>query len=379
MALPELLMPVGLPDFKADEHVATPQPLYATVERQGGSSRRRRLFRSAPWGLDTALEVTQQQLETFYAWHETPLQAGAQPFTAKVAKIGAGAQYWKAWCREFTAEHQEGSTHLIRLKLRLEGDPQDTPPTLSTLSAEVASALDFSIEGGYPWALYAEATGVLEFTGITGAGLEAEAFGRLYTTFNGGLSGVPLDAEVEVGLDHYAIILPSEAFDAEASAGLVVLVVTDMAITAEVSVPLSFTDATGLGYDPAPTSFAVSATRAGSSTLAAKATIEVRPDGQIFKRVNTGGYILHDNWWNPTQPNVGDLLWVRCVVVSGTAPQTIAPVTTGMLLNVTRTWTLSDTSPGALTNSLRIDIAIDPDFLSVVSSFTGTLDAEWTA
>lgn len=381
MAIPELLLPSSLPDFKAGTHVITPEPLYSPVPRQGGTDRRRRVFTSTPRQLQAELEVDQVGLETFFAWYEGALQAGAASFAAKVAKVGAGAEYWEACGLQYTAEHGEGGLHIIRLTARLKGTPSDTAPTSTTLRAEAACALSVYLLAGYEYALTAEAVAALDFAGITGADLAAEAVARLATEFAGPLSGVPLSAEAYAGLEMFGITIGSDDLAAEASAGLSWVLAEEIALSAEASAALAFDVAGLLGFTN-PADFTVSSTGSPYKGTV-RATVRVDPDGRVYRRYDTGAYAQMGSYYLPTLTSVGNLLWIRARQTVGTGPSVLLAFDTAYQFDATnpKDWGLAqaffDVGTGPLTTTVVFEIATDPDFLSIVSTWTVDLNVEY--
>lgn len=377
MALPELLLPASLPPFKAGNHVLTPNGVYGQVERHAGASRRRKVFRTPTWDVLTELEVTQAQMEEFFAWHEGPLEAGAQPFTAYVAKIGSGRQYWKAYIVSVTAEHLPGNLHSIKLRLLLVDDAlvSDTAPVLTTLTAEATAPLLTVFGETAPYALYAEAYAILEFAETqSNSALSGEAVAALQTEFYGVLVGVVLAGEAFAPLTFDVTVIVSDALTGEATAGLSFTEGTDIAMFAEASAALDFATGT-TSYVATPTAVSLAAVTEVPATMA-KATVQYRPNGTFYTQENSGVAVLHANWYGPTTPDVGVGHWVRCVVLSGTAPQGVNAVDTGLSGELVRSWVLSRPTVGTNSCTLRIDVATDPDFLSIVSAMNVSLSAQ---
>ena len=382
MALPELFMPASLPYFKAADHVRTPDSLYAGIERQGGFARRRRVFTSAPQMLETMLEVTQEQLEEFFAWHEGPLQAGAKPFTAYVSAGALAVQYWEAYILEFTAEHREGNLHDISLKLRLKGDPSAVPPVASSLTADVAVpmlwAFDFAIGPG----LSAEVLAALSFTGETGASFSAEVLLDLQTEFAGPLPYSALSVDAEIGTDFYAVALPSEALAAEVLCDLGLVELLGVALSAEVSVALDAGITTNVGYR-SPANFSVV-----SASLPFRSYIhswfKLDADGRIHKQYDRTGYVFQDVYYAPPTTGIAAGKWLRVDILSTDDPvqmdgvfgTSVQMVSGGVYeFNIRRYY--DSAMPNPVTANLRVRIASDPDIYNVLSTFDVLLSAEY--
>ena len=380
MALPELLLPPTLPDFKAAGHTATPEPLCGAVERQGGTERRRRLYTSTPRRLQAQLEVTQAQLEIFVDWHENTLKAGSEPFTAKVAKVGAGVEYWEAHCLSFTVDHQEGSTHLISLELRLKGTPSDSLPTLSSLGAEFLAGLGVQLEGGYAYGLSADFSAGLAVLVNEGAALSAEFLARLDTETSGALANPSLLAEFAAALDCYSIVGSSAALAAEFSAGLDAYTLDVPALTAEFAAALdcSTTASSSLGYRNPAAVFVY----ADYAPFKQNVTAELRllPTGAVYTKEHTLAYALVDYFYSPATAGVAAGRWVKAALDSGDASALSPAVGVSRQFNTTDaiSWvmTASWLDPNVTQSAtLTILVANDPDFLDVVSTFTATIEA----
>lgn len=376
MALPELLLPATLPPFKADDFVITPEEMYAPVARQNGQPRKRRLFVSVPRVVDASIETNQAGLETFFSWHETALQAGALPFSARVAKVGSGVEYWEAYVLGYTVEHREGANnHIITMKLRLKGQPSSSPPAATSLGVEFSGALTAYRETP-DYALFVEFAAGLEFTSDQGASLGVEYIAHLYTEANGPQTGIPLDVDFFAHLEMYSGDAAFSALAVEFSAALEALAQNANPLAVEFSAGLALS-LVSTGYVASPGALSATGILAGSLTQNAQAVVQVRSDGTIYKRQNTGAYTLHANWYTPLLAGVGTGKWVRFTVTTGAAP---SAGSTGVALSLSsnREWSLSAAYGQAFAGTGLIEIATDPDITNVVSSFTVSLDAENT-
>lgn len=143
MALPELLLPAGLPAFLAEGHAIELVPLHADIAMRTGHTRKRRVFTVAPRLVDVGLRLTANQMATFAAWFENSLQAGAQWFTASVANQGPGLLYWQArFEAPYTAEPGDAAgSWRVTARLRLIGEGSATAPVSTSLMSDVIVAL----------------------------------------------------------------------------------------------------------------------------------------------------------------------------------------------------------------------------------------------
>jgi hypothetical protein len=380
MPLPELQIPAGIKPFKASGHVRTPEPLYGPVPRQTGHSRRRRLYTEVPQMLDAEVELSQAQLEQFTAWHETALAVGSVPFAANIAKIGAGTEWWEARCLEFSVDHQQGTQHLLRLKLRLFGSPYATGPVSATMTGEAAANLVFAIGADFAYALTGEASAGLEIEVDLGPVLTGEARAGLLAEFNGGPGVNKLDGEAYAELQSFYIREPGAALAGEAVAALesFYLESTSLSGEATAAVEVAFTAVAGYVASPGPLS--ESAYRPFSPGGFASAGFEVGEDGRIRSKVNTLAWELHANWWSPTTPGVGAGRWVRVTLLTGGPFTASASAAVGVWLSLSGSslqWFLERSAVGTSSLTALVEVASDPDGLLIGSTFDVALDAEY--
>jgi hypothetical protein len=380
MALPELFMPASLPYFKAADHVRTPDSVYAGIERQGGFDRRRRVFTSAPQMLETMLEVTQAQLEEFYAWHEGPLKAGAEPFTAYVSAGALAIQYWEAYILEFKVEHKEGNLHDISLKIRLKGSPSAASPVASSLTAEVAVPMLWTFDFVIGTGLSAEVLIALAFSGETGASFSAEVLLDLQTEFVGTLLYAALSAEVLANLEFYGIALPSDALAAEATCALDFAEQLGVALSAEVTVALDFGITSNVGYR-SPANFSV-ASQGSPFRGYVYSWLMVDASGRIYTQQDRSGFVLQGVYYAPPTADVAVGKWLRVDVLSTDGGNTEGPLGTNIQMTSGSTYQFSASryydspAPNPVTTVLRVKIASDPDIYNILSTFDVTLSAE---
>jgi hypothetical protein len=330
--------------------------------------------------LETQLEVTQAQLETFVSWHETSLQAGAAPFTAKVAKMGTGVEYWEAYCLSFTVEHQEGSTHVISLKLRLKGIPLAAAPALTSLSVEFQAALSIEVSGGYAYGLYAEFLAGLDCSVATGDPLSAEFRARLDVECSGALTNPSLLAEFEASLDCLLVSLASEAFSAEFSAGLDVSVLDLILLSSEFTAALDMSVASpgSLGYQNPATVSVVAEGIPFKGTVTG--ILRLSPDGTVSIKEYTAPYEQVGLFYSPATAGIAAGKWVKAVLVTGNDAYLSPLAGVSRQFNATDaiSWTMSASwlDPNEPHEAgLTILIANDPDFLDVISTFTANIGA----
>lgn len=380
MALPEVFVPAGLPPFKADPHIHQPLSLYAPVPRHTGADRRRRIFRSAPRTLQAALELTQAQLEAFFSWHEDVLKAGSLPFTAEVAKIGPGTEWWRARILSFTVEHRQGSHHDVSLEIFLEEGPFASAPAITGMTAEVTAALVAADIPTYPFALFAEARASLVTALTVNESMRIEYRAALQADAGARADAVPLDAEVLVHMYASLYVEPPPLLEAEVSAGLITLAVPDSNLVADISAALLTDLEVGGGAGPVadPADVFVLAYRPVYPDGYARAAVSVATDGQIYKYTNNDLAQAHALWYSPLTMGAGTGYWVRATKTSGPDPAAGSePLNVWLSLSTLRYWGNDQALVGSSTTELDLDIAADPDGTMIVSSFSASLGAEY--
>ena len=77
MALPEIVLPSGLPAWLIDGHQSELQDAYAHVQMRTGHNRVRRVWRNPPEVRSVSMLLEDWQAAIFHAWFENDLQAGA--------------------------------------------------------------------------------------------------------------------------------------------------------------------------------------------------------------------------------------------------------------------------------------------------------------
>lgn len=374
MTLPEVQMPSGILPFTAADHVITPEALYVQIDRQAGHTRSRRKFRSVPTIVNTSFEVTQAQLETFFDWHEGALIAGSLPFAANIAKIGPGTEWWRAFILSYTVEHSEGSHKTVKVQLKLTGLPFAGGPVSGTLAVEFVAALVTSTDPLLSSDLVCEFFATLETAADLGPTLSAEFFGRLQTQVDAGPANPSLDVEFLCELQTITGAEPAVAFDVEFAAALVTASFVDMDLAVEFTA--------GTVASVASPSFVVSVPPftqyASLVSGVASAGVDVLNNGEIRSQANAGGWELRGNWWQPTQPNIGDTYWVRMTHLTGAAFFPTWAVGTWHQLNRNYRWYLNRDTLGVSTLTARIEVGLDPDGTYVLSTCDFTLTAEIT-
>ncbi len=95
-ALPEILLPYGMPVFQWMNHSIALRSIHAIVKFRTGPSTTRPISRSRPRVVPVGLFLTAAQMAVFDNWFEDDLDAGKRQFSARVANQGPGLLWWCA-------------------------------------------------------------------------------------------------------------------------------------------------------------------------------------------------------------------------------------------------------------------------------------------
>jgi hypothetical protein len=145
MALPELTLPDGTPQWVCDGHDIELTPMYADVGMRTGHDRRRRVYTTVPRTLGVSLILDRAQMLAIHDWFEGPLMAGQEWFAARVANQGPGLLWWKArFVEPYTAEVLSSQYWRFTAKLLLVGDGSSDGPYTAAMNAAVTVALSGS-------------------------------------------------------------------------------------------------------------------------------------------------------------------------------------------------------------------------------------------
>lgn len=132
MALPSIVMPATLPDWRVAPHEQTLPAPYAPVQFTTGQARMRRTSVGAATAQQAELLLTEAQALVLHNWFEDDLQAGVLPFAARVLSPAGGHEWWHArfaqppvWECLATSG---GPWWRVQAVLRLEGAPSNTAP-----------------------------------------------------------------------------------------------------------------------------------------------------------------------------------------------------------------------------------------------------------
>jgi hypothetical protein len=139
-----LAYPAALPPFLAQGHTREPLAVCEAVEMDLGNSRLRRWFTSAPEFTEVATRLTQAEFDSFDAFFEEALQAGARSFYVPIAGPGfsTGVEWWEArYAGPYRAAFKAGRWR-VGMRLRLLDGPFETRPLGDSLGAEGVISVD---------------------------------------------------------------------------------------------------------------------------------------------------------------------------------------------------------------------------------------------
>jgi len=133
MALPAIVMPATLPDWRVSPHTTELSAPFARVQFTTGQQRHRRVATAPPRVLQADLPpMTEAQALALHEWFEDDLQAGVLPFAARTLSPAGVHEWWHArfveppvWEAVATSG---GPRWTVQASLRLEGEASATAP-----------------------------------------------------------------------------------------------------------------------------------------------------------------------------------------------------------------------------------------------------------
>jgi hypothetical protein len=132
MALPAIEMPTTVPDWRVAPHDFTLSAPLAIVQFVTGESRRRRTTLGAPRGVQGELLCSATAAAALHDWFEDDLEAGVQPFAARLLAADGTREWWHArfvtpptW---LAVPARQGPLWRVSANLRLQGEPSTTGP-----------------------------------------------------------------------------------------------------------------------------------------------------------------------------------------------------------------------------------------------------------
>jgi hypothetical protein len=151
MALPSIVMPATLPDWRVAPHDQTLPLPYAQVQFTTGQARLRRTSAGAAMLQQAELMLTEAQALVLHNWIEDDLQAGVLPFAARVLSPAGGHEWWHARLAQPPVWECLGSSGgpmwRVSAVLRLEGSASADGPSAYVLLLNFEDNLDCEISG----------------------------------------------------------------------------------------------------------------------------------------------------------------------------------------------------------------------------------------
>jgi len=132
MALPTLVVPSTIPDWRMSPHDFTLPAPFAEIKFATGHSRKRRVALAPPRIVSVGLLLTEDQAQDFHAWFEEDAEAGALPFSARLLSDDGTRVWWRSIFVEpprwNAAPSTRGPMWSVSSTLRLEGEASTTAP-----------------------------------------------------------------------------------------------------------------------------------------------------------------------------------------------------------------------------------------------------------
>src|SRR4051794_1500248 len=130
MALPEILVPIGVPPYRANGHARARGNAHADVPMGTGHGRKRPIRTARPRFADVTARLSAAAAVLHEAWYEDTLKAGTLPFAAELFGFGTSStEWWSAtWDKPPKYTPAAGGFHILTGRLRLTGEPSLTGP-----------------------------------------------------------------------------------------------------------------------------------------------------------------------------------------------------------------------------------------------------------
>jgi len=155
MALPELLLPSGIPNFLLSGHAVARESPHDDFDVMAGHPRKRKIWTEARRTVTVSLDLSEDQAADLDEWFENVLIVGNEKFTARIAPVGDAAKYWEAqwvapplWTPRadvirdpVTGGKVSAPRWRVDGQLLLTGDGSDEKPGTTTLAVEYVVAL----------------------------------------------------------------------------------------------------------------------------------------------------------------------------------------------------------------------------------------------
>jgi hypothetical protein len=138
MALPEILVPAGIPVFKEAGHSHRRRSVYRDVQMGTGHMRKRARTTTAPRVVTVEWFLRPNQELTVDAWFENDLKVGSEKFSAQLARIGGRfLMWWECqWVSPMAWTPLANGYWRVTGELLLTGDGSLTAPVVTTAAVE---------------------------------------------------------------------------------------------------------------------------------------------------------------------------------------------------------------------------------------------------
>lgn len=143
MSLPEILVPAGVPPFRATGHALQRGGVHANLPRGTGHARKRPIRTAASNLISVSARVGADAAQALENWYENTLHAGALPFSARVFGLDTPDPVWWSATWEVPPQWDEapGGFWIVSGQLRVTGEASPTGPTSTSAAAEFTTAL----------------------------------------------------------------------------------------------------------------------------------------------------------------------------------------------------------------------------------------------
>lgn len=142
MALPEILLPAGVPPYRSDGHTRKRGGVHANSAMGTGHMRKRPMRTARPTIVTVTARMSAAAMALHDAWFEHTLKVGTEAFTAPLFGWGTSeVEYWSAtWLKPYKAEPRKGFW-IVSGQLRLTGEPSLTLPEPTSAAVEFGLSL----------------------------------------------------------------------------------------------------------------------------------------------------------------------------------------------------------------------------------------------
>lgn len=180
MPLPEILVPAGVPPYRAQAHARRRGNLHANVPMGTGHDRKEPIRTASARFATVSARLSAAAAVRHDAWYEFTLKVGTLAFAAPLFGLGTSSpQYWSAtWVAPPKYDPVGGGFYIVTGELRLTGEPSLTPPESTSAAVEFSAPLLLTVEA------FRSAYGEVEFgLALTQAVLASVEFAAALTSY----------------------------------------------------------------------------------------------------------------------------------------------------------------------------------------------------